>query len=53
MLEGIRNYFYERRKGLGTTAGVVGGLYLLGNYALERLEEIRDQHAQSQKDRDK
>ncbi|KAH8112871.1 Peroxin-3 [Phellopilus nigrolimitatus] len=48
----IGNYFYERRRGFLTAAGVAGTFYMAGNYVIERLEEIRDQDAQRQKARE-
>ncbi len=53
MLDGLRNYFYERRRGFAKTAGVFGALYLTGQYVLDRLEEMRDHTVQSQRDREK
>ncbi|KDQ56756.1 hypothetical protein JAAARDRAFT_36244 [Jaapia argillacea MUCL 33604] len=42
MFESTRNYFYERRGGFIKTAGVVGGVYVLGQYVVEQLEQVRD-----------
>jgi peroxin-3 len=53
MLDGLRTYFYERRRGIATTAGVFGALYLTGQYVLDRLEDMREQVMQSQRDREK
>ena len=52
MLTRIKGYVYERRQGLLKTATVVGGLYLTGQYALDRLAEMREQVLESRKDRD-
>ncbi|KAF8509650.1 Peroxin-3 [Hysterangium stoloniferum] len=46
MLDNVRKYFYERRKGLATTAGFLGAVYLAGRYVMERLEEMREQAVQ-------
>lgn len=53
MLAKLRNYVYERRTGLATTAGFIGGIYLTGRYVVERLEEIRAQVVQEKTAREK
>lgn len=53
MFDGLRNYFYERRKGFYTFAGVAGGVYMAGTYLTERLEETREEAVQLQKAREK
>ncbi|KAH9974162.1 Peroxin-3 [Lactifluus volemus] len=40
MLNSISNYVYERRVKLVRTAGIVGGLYLLGQYASARMADM-------------
>jgi Peroxin-3 len=40
MLNSISNYVYERRVKLVRTAGIVGGLYLLGQYASTRMADM-------------
>jgi Peroxin-3 len=40
MLNSISNYVYERRIKLVRTASVVGGLYLLGQYASARMADM-------------
>ncbi|KAI9433011.1 Peroxin-3 [Lactarius indigo] len=42
MLNSVTNYVYERRKRLARTAGVVGGLYLVGRYAMGRIADMGD-----------
>lgn len=42
MLGGAGRYFYDRRRGLAKTAGLLGAAYLAGQYAVRRLEEIRE-----------
>ncbi|KAI9459206.1 Peroxin-3 [Lactarius psammicola] len=42
MLNSVTNYVYERRKRLARTAGVVGGLYFVGRYALARISDMGD-----------
>jgi peroxin-3 len=42
MLNSISNYVYERRARLVRTAGVVGGVYLVGQYASARMADMRD-----------
>lgn len=42
MLNSVTNYVYERRKQLTRTAGVVGGLYVVGRYALARIADMGD-----------
>lgn len=42
MLNSITNYVYERRKRITRTAGVVGGLYLVGRYASARISDMGD-----------
>lgn len=53
MLSGLASYFKERRSGLQRTAGYVGGAYLLGQYALGRLEDVRTTVMQDRSARDK
>ena len=52
MFDGLRNYFYERRKGFYTFVGVAGGVYMAGTYLTERLEEMREEAVQVQKARE-
>jgi peroxin-3 len=42
MLNSVSNYLYERRGGFVRSAGVVGGLYLVGEYAAARVADMRD-----------
>jgi len=42
MLDSVSNYLSERRKGFVRSAGVVGGLYLVGQYAATRVADMRD-----------
>ena len=42
MFNSVTNYVYDRRKRLARTAGVVGGLYLVGQYASARIADMRD-----------
>jgi hypothetical protein len=53
MLQSMKTYVYERRRGLGKSAAVVGGVYLVGRYVTERLEEVRDKVVQDQIARDR
>jgi len=53
MFDEVRNYLYQRRKGLATAAGFAGGLYLASRYFLERLEEVREQVVQEKTAREK
>ena len=53
MFDKVRNYVYERRKGLATAAGFAGGIYLAARYILERLEEVREQVVQEKAAREK
>ncbi|GJJ14659.1 hypothetical protein Clacol_008925 [Clathrus columnatus] len=46
MFEGVRTFVYNRRRGIATTVGFVGGFYLAARYVMERLEEIREQVVQ-------
>ncbi|KAH9834807.1 Peroxin-3 [Rhodofomes roseus] len=41
MLSGLLNYVKERKAGLQRSVGYVGGAYLLGQYVLGRLEDVR------------
>ncbi|KAF8334407.1 Peroxin-3-domain-containing protein [Amanita rubescens] len=41
MLQSMRTYIYERRKGLAKTAAFVGGVYLVQRYVTDRLEELK------------
>ena len=42
MLESVRTYIYDRRKGLSVIAFCVGGLYIAKRYFNDRLEEVKD-----------
>jgi len=52
MLSGLASYLKERRSGLQRTAGYVGGAYLLGQYALGRVEDVRTTVMQDRSARD-
>ncbi|KIK02522.1 hypothetical protein K443DRAFT_96706 [Laccaria amethystina LaAM-08-1] len=52
MLDFAKNYVYNHKKGLSTTAGFVGGLYLTKTYITERLEEVRHKIEQERSSRD-
>ncbi|KZT63513.1 hypothetical protein DAEQUDRAFT_770534 [Daedalea quercina L-15889] len=41
MLKSVTNYIKERKSGLQRAAGYVGGAYLLGQYVLGRLQDVR------------
>lgn len=53
MFSSIRAYVSNRKRGLATAAGFVGGLYLLGQYVIGRLEEVRDKVVQDRAAREK
>jgi hypothetical protein len=53
MLQSLAGYAYERRRGLAKTCGVVGGVYLVGRYVVNRLEEVRDKVIQERVARDR
>jgi peroxin-3 len=53
MFGGVRRYIWERRRGLAKIAGVVGGVYLITKYVLERLEEMREKAKQDRAAREK
>ncbi|KAI0284632.1 Peroxin-3 [Russula aff. rugulosa BPL654] len=42
MLDSVSNYLSERRKGFIRSVGVVGGLYVVGQYAAARAADMRD-----------
>lgn len=42
MLNSVSNYLSERRAGFVRSAGVAGGLYLVGQYAAARVADMRD-----------
>jgi hypothetical protein len=42
MLSSVSNYLYERRARFVRSAGVAGGLYLVGQYAKARIEDMKD-----------
>lgn len=42
MLDSVSSYLSERRKGFVRSAGVVGGLYLLGQHGVRRVADIRE-----------
>ncbi|KAI0265276.1 Peroxin-3 [Gloeopeniophorella convolvens] len=46
MLNTVSNYLYDRRARLAKTAGVVGGLYLAGQYAMARIDDVRERIVQ-------
>ena len=52
MFDGIRNYFYQRRRRIFTAAGVAGAVYFVGKYVRERLEDLRREVEEAQKDKD-
>lgn len=42
MLDSVSNYLYERRTKFAHTAGIAGGLYLVGQYATASIANMRD-----------
>lgn len=42
MFEGIRSYFWERRRGFAIVAGVAGGAVMLTQYAKQKLVEMSE-----------
>ncbi|OBZ77019.1 Peroxisomal biogenesis factor 3 [Grifola frondosa] len=42
MLHALAKYFHERRRGLTRAASYVGGVYLIGRYVADRLEDVRN-----------
>ena len=53
MLDGLRRYFWDRRRKFAKYAGIVGGLYFVTKYVLDRLEEIRDKAREDRLAKDK
>jgi peroxin-3 len=53
MIQTVSNYFYDRRRGLTKTAGILGGAYLVGRYVRDRLEEVKDKVMQERLARDR
>lgn len=53
MLFGIPEYLTERRAGFTRTAGYVGGVYLVGRYVVDRLDEMRQNVVEDQNAREK
>ncbi|KIL66613.1 hypothetical protein M378DRAFT_74956 [Amanita muscaria Koide BX008] len=41
MIQSLKSYVYDKRKGLAKTAGFVGGAYLLQRYVSDRLAELK------------
>lgn len=52
-LFGLPEYLYERRAGLTRVAGYVGGVYLVGRYVVEQMDEIRQKVIEDQNAREK
>jgi hypothetical protein len=53
MLNSVSNYLYERRARFVRSAGVAGGLYLVGQYATERIADMRDEFLEQRAAREK
>lgn len=53
MLDNLRKYIYDRRRGIFTTTAVMGTLYFAGNYVLQRLEEVKDAVVQTRAAKEK
>jgi peroxin-3 len=53
MLTSFKTYVYDRRKGFAKLAGAVGGAYLAGQYAVKRLEEVRENLVQDRTAKEK
>lgn len=53
MFDGLRRYIWDRRRGIVKIAGVVGGVYYVSKYVLERIEEMREKAARDRAAREK
>jgi len=53
MFTNVRQYAYDRRRGIAVLTGVAGGLYMAGKYMLSRLEEMRESVAVERNARDR
>lgn len=53
MIESAKNYLYDRRRGLSKTVGILGGVYLVGRYISERLEEVKEKVIQEKSARNR
>ena len=52
MINSVKNYISDHRRGLAKAVGVVGGTYLIGRYVIERLEEAKEKVMQERLARD-
>lgn len=53
MIESVKDYLYDRRRGLTKVVGVFGAAYLVGRYVSERLEEVKEKVMQERLARDR
>lgn len=52
MIQPVKRYLYDRRRGFAKTAGLVGGAYFVGRYVVERLEDVKEKVMQERLARD-
>jgi hypothetical protein len=49
----LTGYLYERKQGIARTAGVMGGLYVVGRYVAQRLDTMRTSFVEERVAQDK
>lgn len=52
-VKSTRDFFYNRRRPFIIVGGLVGGAYMVANYAISKLTEMQTRMVEERRDRDK
>lgn len=52
-VKSTRNFLYNRRKPFLVIGGIVGGVYMVANYAVSKLSEMQTRMVEERRDREK
>jgi peroxin-3 len=52
-LRSTRDFLYNRRRPFIVVGGVVGGVYMVANYAVSKITEMQTRMVEERRDRDK
>ena len=52
-VKSTRDFLYNRRKPFLVIGGIVGGVYMVANYAVSKLSEMQTRMVEERRDREK